>query len=76
MYGLLALSLVYRKVESTFFMNKLNLLSGKRICTPGTGGISKFVSTFTWFLAFVNLKRALLQTLFLSLKLCKVWFEN
>ena len=57
-------------------MNKLSLLSGKRICTPGTGSISKFVSTFTWFLAFVNVKRALLQTLFPSFKLCKVQFEN
>ena len=46
MYGLLASRLVYRKVESTFFINKLSSLSGKRICTPGTGGISKFVSTF------------------------------
>ena len=47
MYGLLALSLVYKKVGSTFFMNKLSSFSGKRICTLGTGGISEFVSTFT-----------------------------
>ena len=47
MHGLLALSLVYKNVESPFFMNKLSSFSGKRICTPGTGGISKFVSTFT-----------------------------
>ena len=46
MYGLLALRLVYRKVESTFFMNKLSSLSGKRICTPGPGVTSNFVSTF------------------------------
>ena len=46
MYGLLTLRLVYRKVESTFFISSIRI-QGKEFVIPGTGGISKFASTFT-----------------------------
>ena len=56
MYGLLASKLVYRKVESTFFMNKLSSLSGKRICTPGTGGIQGLISSYKFLVPCLSVR--------------------